>query len=203
MNESARVRYVGALEELRIAMQLFADHATVAVDTVDGEIRRTEQWLEQQHQNWRVEIRRSEDAVFIAKQELSRKKMMQIGDHPVDTWEEEQALRRARARLEHAEDKLERVRHWQREWSGELLDYEGPSRTLKSFIEGEISRACAMLQAKVQMLEEYLAISSPDGGSRASVGLAPPATLAPSTAPQPRSHNEEGKSQVAGKEKPA
>ena len=161
MNESARVRFVGTLEELRGALTVFADKSALALECMDAELRRTQEWLERQLAHWQAEIRQCEEAAFLAKQELARKRMMKFDDQPVDTWEQEQALRRAKRRLEVAEDKQEVTRNWLRQWASELLEYEGPARLLKSYLEADVVRACALLMRKLETLEAYLAVSPP------------------------------------------
>jgi hypothetical protein len=144
MSESARVRSVLALE------------------AVENELRRTQEWLEDQDSRWTAEIREQEEASFIAKQELARRRMMKIGERHVDCWEQEKAVRMAQQRLEFAQEKLEITRHWLRQWSSEMIEFEGPTRHLKSFMEADLVRACALLEGKAESLEKYLETAAPE-----------------------------------------
>src|SRR5687767_7005244 len=112
MSESARVRQVGALADLRGVLTLFADRTMLALESVDAELRRAQEWLDSQAGHWQTEIRKGEEAVFLAKQELSRKKMMRVGDRAPDCSEQEEALYYAKERLRRADEKLEVTRHW-------------------------------------------------------------------------------------------
>jgi hypothetical protein len=175
MSESARVRHVGALNELGGALTSFADRSLLALESVDAEMRRALDWLDAQVGHWQTEIRKSEEAVFLAKQELGRKKLMRVGDRPPDTSEQEEALYHARERLRRAEDKLEATRNWLRQWDTEMIEYEGPTRQLKSFLEMDISRAGALLKNKTEILESYLATGLPDESAPAAAGPFPSA----------------------------
>src|ERR1700677_3979818 len=112
MSESAKISAIDAINDLRVALICFGEEATEALTAAEAEIRRTEEWVEDQLKYWQQEVRHGEDEVFQAKTELTRRKMMSFGDRPVDTTDQELALRRARARLEHAEDQVEISRRW-------------------------------------------------------------------------------------------
>ena len=76
MSQSANVLSVAALEELRAAMVAFAAAAKEVLYSVESEIRRSGDWLEEQLHGWQNEVRRCEDAVFEARQELARRRMI-------------------------------------------------------------------------------------------------------------------------------
>src|SRR6266702_3390991 len=87
--------------------------------------------------------------------ELERKKMMKIGDRKPDTTDQEKALRRAQAWLEHAEEKLAHTRHWQRAFPDAMLDYQGPARQLQFMLEAQVPQMSAYLHQKIEALEKY------------------------------------------------
>src|SRR5438034_1570297 len=99
---SAQVHAVQRLADFKAALQTFTDKAKDAMSGNQMELRRTLDWLEAQLAMWKAEIRHAEDAVFQAKQELARRKMMKVGDRPPDTTFQEKELRKAKARLEYA-----------------------------------------------------------------------------------------------------
>jgi hypothetical protein len=161
MSESAKVSAIDAIGALREALVAFGEEAAGALGAAEAEIRRTEEWLEDQLKHWQHEVRLGEDAVFQAKTELTRRKMMRFGDGPVDTTEQELALRAAVARLEHAEDQVKISRRWVRMWPQAVLDYRGPSGQLKGLLEGELPRANALLQRKIAALDAYVMTTGP------------------------------------------
>jgi hypothetical protein len=153
-------------------LQAFAAEAREVLCEVDADIRRTEEWLEQQLHAWKDEVRRCEDEVFQAKQELARRRMMKVGDRPLDTTEQEKALLLARRRLEYAEEQVERTQKWLRDLPHAVTDYRGRGRQLSAFVEADLPRACALLERKLASLAAYLAVEAaprqPDG-----VGMTP------------------------------
>ncbi len=186
MSDSARVRSVDVLGTLRGALVEFADQTVLALDSVASEIRRAEEWLQDQDRRWQTEIRTQEEAIFLAKQELTRRRVLSAGDRPVDCSEQEKTLRLARQRLEFAEEKLEITRHWLRQWDSTMIEFEGPTRQLKSFLESDVARACALLENRADSLEGYLAVAPVDSGARASVSYQNTESLAASaTATKP------------------
>ena len=162
MAESARVRSVNALEEFRGSWLNFGHKSLAALDLIWAEIRKTEAWLQTQVDMWAFEIRKGEEAVFLAKQELAKRKMMRFADRIPDTSEQEKAVRKAVARLEFAREKLAVTRRWLRDLDNELIEFEGPVRSLKNLLEGDVPRAGALLKSKIEALEAYLAILPPE-----------------------------------------
>src|SRR5438105_864095 len=118
---SARVRSIEAIQDLKAALLTFAAEAKEAASSAAMEIRRMEDWLGAQHKFWMSAVRKSEDGVIHAKQELTRRKMMRISDRPPDCTEQEEELAKARARLEYAEEKLEQTRRWLRKFPEDLI----------------------------------------------------------------------------------
>jgi chromosome segregation ATPase len=156
----ARVRSIEGLAGLKAALCTFAAEAKEALSAAAMDIRRAQSWLDDQYKYWTAAVRKSEDAVFHAKQELSRRRMTKIGDRRPDCTEQEGALELARRRLEYAEDKLEATRRWQRQLPEAILDYEGPVNQLLGFIDGQLPKADALLTQKIAALEEYVRIAT-------------------------------------------
>jgi hypothetical protein len=173
MSQAARVLSVATLESLREALTAFADQAKDVLFAVDCEVRRTGEWLEDQLRYWQAEVRRCEDRLHEAKQELARRKIMRVGDRPPDCTEQEKAVRRAVQALEHAEEKRERTRQWVRDLPRAVTDYESRARQMMTLAEGDVPRACALLERKAEALEAYLALQKP-APPRSGIGLSPP-----------------------------
>ena len=166
MGEAAHVTSIPALADLRAALLTFAAEARDALGAAGLEIRRTLDWLDAQLKYWQQEVRRSEDALFEAKQELARRKILRVGGEPLDCTEQEKAVRLAQARLEHAEDQRTRTRVWIRELPEAVTEYEGPTRQLGNLAEAGLQRACALLESKIESLEAYVALTAPPAPER-------------------------------------
>jgi chromosome segregation ATPase len=162
---SAEVHAIQRLADFQAALTTFRDKAKAAADSNLMEIRRCLDWLESQLQFWKGEIRRAEEAVFVAKQELTRRKMMRISDRPPDTTEQEKALRRAQARLAHAEEKRDNTKAWLIKFPDAVEEYEGQAKPFQDMLEFEMSRMIHFLGEKVAALEAYQQINPSPGGA--------------------------------------
>ena len=159
MNPSAHVTSIEAMADFQAGLVTFTDKAKEALGTVEMELNRVVDWLADQAKHWQTEIRQAENAVFEAKNDLARKKMMKIGDRKPDTTDEEKTLRRAQAWLEHSEEKLARTRHWQRAFPDAVGDYQGPARQLQFLLESKVPQMNAYLNQKIEALENYRRLS--------------------------------------------
>jgi hypothetical protein len=155
MNPSANVQSVDGLSMFQMSLQHFQEKAKDALMNIDMDLRRTKEWLDEQYDGWKGEIRKAEEALHQAQLELKRKKMMKIGERSPDTSDEEKRVKKCMARLEHAEEKLDRTKHWQRALPEVILDYEGPGRQLKTQVENVIPTMTALLNEKIITLEQY------------------------------------------------
>lgn len=159
MNPAANINNVEVLATFQLALQHFEEKAKDSLMNIDMDLRRTVEWLEEMYASWQTEIRQAEDALAQAMRELQRKKMMKIGDRTPDTSDEEKEVKKCKARLEHAEDKLERTKHWMRAFPEAVLDYEGPGRQLKTQVENGIPNMITILSNKIAALEQYQQLS--------------------------------------------
>jgi ribosomal protein S20 len=128
------------------------------------EIRRGHDWLEAQLALWKTEIRKAEEGVHAAKADLVRRKMMHLGDRPPDTTEQEKALRKAQARLAHAEEKRDNVKAWIRKLPEAVEEYDGQARPFQDVLDHELAKMVAILEQKIAALEEYQRINPGAGG---------------------------------------
>lgn len=155
----ARVSSIEALAAWKEAVCLFGDTGKDALIAVEMELRRAFDWLEEQAKHWRFEVRRREEQVLQAKNELTRKKMMPIiGKHP-DTTEQEKALRKAQLRLAEAEEKIETCRRWAIELRRCAEEYLGTAHQLSGWLEGDLPRATAALEQRITALEQYASMN--------------------------------------------
>ncbi|MGF1580968.1 MAG: hypothetical protein ACFCD0_16515 [Gemmataceae bacterium] len=161
-HHSARVRSTDSLERLQIALGAFAEDGTHALEAVSGEILRVFQWLEEQLSTWQHELQRAKEKVYLANEELARKRMLRVGGRPIDIAEQEKDLIRAKRRLEYVREKEALTRRWIRDLPSELLEYEAPARNLQNLLETHVPKARAILKAKIRALREYLALKPPE-----------------------------------------
>ncbi|MDB5307145.1 MAG: hypothetical protein JWO38_1347 [Gemmataceae bacterium] len=168
---TADVRSIDAVRDWHAALTTYGETLDEAVAGVELEIRRAFDWLSDQVGLWQRAVRECEDEVVRAKAELSARKFPDFSGRMPDTTVQEKALRLAKARLEHAEDQVVRVRAW----IGRLpkvIDevYRGAVHRLVSFLEAELPKGLAVLDRRIGSLESY-------------AGLRPDYAPGPSSAP--------------------
>jgi chromosome segregation ATPase len=161
----AQVHATERLTEFKAAVQTFIAKAKDAMNGNAMAIRRSQDWLEEQLGRWKSEIRVAEEAVVVAKNELARKKMMRISDRPPDTTDQEKALRKAQARLAHAEDKRDQCKAWLGRMPDAVEEYDGQARPFADSLEYDMAKMIAFLEQKIAALEEYQRINPSAGGA--------------------------------------
>jgi hypothetical protein len=180
MRSGADVRSLDELREFHAALCTFRTDAMESLSSVDLSIRHLADWISDQTQHWHAAIRKSEEEVFQAKQELAMRKYVGFDGRVPDTTVQEENLQKAKRRLAHAQDKYETCRKWQQRYPhqvGEL--YEGPARQLSGALEAEVPRALAVLERRIMALEAYAAIPTP----AAAANIAEPSAQPPPQAP--------------------
>jgi multidrug resistance efflux pump len=200
MSEAAEVRSVPALHEFREAFATFGEDVREALSAAEMEIRRTLNHLEEQLKHWQAMVVKCERDVATAKIELNRKKIERvIGGRKPDITEQEENLRKAKARLQFAEEKVAKCRRWLANLPRAILEYEGPGRHLAGIIDAEVPKMLALLDRKLTALEAYLRIEPPSAApapilesSANAVSMAAPGEPPTGSVPSPIvPHNEE------------
>ena len=172
MNEGAGVHALDALREWHAALTTFRSEAGNAVNSMIMSLQQVERFLDEQQQYWRAEKRRAEEKVHQAKNDLQARKFQDWTGHEPDTTVQEKALRKALARLEFVEERLEAVRRWMQKMPTAIEDiFNGPARSMQYFLDGNVPRGLALLSRQIDALDRY-------------VGLA--AEPAPTLAPPPK-----------------
>ncbi len=181
---SADVRSIAAVVDWRADLATYGDLLAEAMAGVDLEIRRAFDWVEEQVALWRRAVRDCEDGVVRAKAELSQRKFPTWDGREPDCTVQEKALRLAKGRLEHAQDKVETCRRWLGRLP-KLVDelFTGASRRLRSMLEADLPVALAELTRRVAALESY-------AGLRAD--YAPLSSRESNPTPQPPPRSGEG-----------
>lgn len=156
MPDNADVRSIDAVRDWHVTLTNYADSLEEALAGVDLEIRRAHDWLDEQYSSWRQAVRDCEDEVVRAKAELSQRKFQTWDGREPDCTVQEKALRLAKARQEHAEEQVQKVRHWISRLP-KLIDemYLGVSRRLRNFLEDDLPKGQAGLARRLAALEAY------------------------------------------------
>jgi hypothetical protein len=161
MSQSARVLSLETIAEFREALCQFRLDAAKALDAATGDIRRAFDWLQDQQKFWKGTVRLCEEELLRAKRELEQRKLARMDDHGPGYTEQEQAFRKAQARLRHAEEKAEHCRCWIRALPREVIDCEGQIQRLAGMLDAELRQGVAVLDRKQASLEAYVHLAPP------------------------------------------
>jgi hypothetical protein len=179
----ADVRSIQTVLDWRADLTAYGETLAEAAAGVDLELRRAFDWLDEQLAQWKRAVRACEEDVVRAKAELSQRQYQTFDGRTPDCTVQEKNLRQAKARLEHAEDKVEQVRRWIGRLP-KMIDevYTGPSRRLKNLLEAEVPVAVAELGRRAAALEAYAELRPDYAPTPSATAVAP----APSAAnPKP------------------
>ena len=167
MSTGAHVDSIDALKSFRVALIKFAEEANVALATAESELQRTIGWLERDQLSfWQMQIRKRQELLGRAQEALRMKKLFPdaSGRFPTPI-EEEKAVRRAKAILEEAEQKLANTKRWGRTLQREAMNYKGGVARLSTWVGSEVPVAISRLDRMVSNLEAYVALRAPGGYS--------------------------------------
>ncbi len=149
------------IRDVRAAYGRFAEDARNALAATEMEINRIMGWLTNDRRlHWQSEIRRQRDQLAQAKAELFRKRTAQVLGTEANLSEPRDYVREARARLEHAEKMLERVRKWLGPLQQAIHQYRAAAQPLADSLDGDVARTLARLERMITALEQYAAESA-------------------------------------------
>jgi hypothetical protein len=154
----ARVTSIDALRDFRAALSTFRSEAIDALAANDLDIRRAFDWLTEQRQHWQRAVREFQDEVTHCKAELFRRQTVLPGERVPDCSQQIKALRVAKHKLEHAEERVKACRRWEPALQRAVDEYQGPARQLGGMLDGELPKSAALLERMIASLEAYVAV---------------------------------------------
>jgi hypothetical protein len=156
---AADVRDLEVLREWLAALATYRADANESLTALRVEINRSIEWVNEQYHLWQRSIRKFDDAVVQAKADLAAKKFPDVNGRMPDTTVEERNLRRAVARLEHAQEQVEVCRKWLGTLP-KLVDeiFHGPAQRLANLLDIDVPRGAAVLDRRAEALERYAEI---------------------------------------------
>jgi hypothetical protein len=190
----AKVTAIDVLTAQAAAIQSFIEEATSALDYLDHQVKRAQQWIgHDRKEYWRNEVRDGWDRVAQARAELERcLTFRKAGDHQPGCIDEKKALQRAQRRLQIAQDRVRAVRRWEHVIDRHVLDLTGSFAQLADWIQGELPKALAALERMTDALETYVAMEAPADGQTGRQGTAARAGEATATEASPAEEEEVG-----------
>jgi hypothetical protein len=164
MSRSARVTSIDVLPLLAAAMQKFRSEAAGAVDDVESEVRRALDWIHHDRKDyWAQELRRAEEALNQARILLQQAlTMRRVADRSPTCIDEKRAVERAKRRVETAHKKIAAVRHFEGVLDRAADDFRRAHTQFNGWLDVDLSRAVAALNAMSEALVTYVSMRSPD-----------------------------------------
>ena len=153
MSNQAKVTSSDALDMFRAALILFQSKARRSVDDAADELRRTRMWLQyDQRTKWENELKLCRKKLERAEQELLSAKLSGLRDN---IQFQMNAVRKAKAALEHAEEKLRHVRKWSQNFDA-IADPLGKRlEGLRQYIDFDLPKGISFLVQASRIIEEY------------------------------------------------
>ncbi|MFZ4765267.1 MAG: hypothetical protein ACOYMN_09975 [Roseimicrobium sp.] len=172
MATDARVLSVEELEHFRSALWVFMERSRGCVDQISDELRRTGQWLaNDQRLHWAEQCRKCARLLDQVKSELLTAKRSNLLENCAAY---ELAVKRARLALATAEEKLENVKRWSRDFDRAAGPLERRLESLQHFLHQTLPRGAAHLGQLIGLLESYAMSAVP-----AQAGALPTASAVP------------------------
>ncbi len=174
MADQAKVTSLEALEQFRAALIVFLTDAHRSVDEVGDAIRQTRQWItHDQRMLWEGQRRKWQQKLDQATQELMSARLSDLRD---STTMQENAVRKAKAALGAAEDKLRVLKHWNRTFDNAVDPLAKGLESLRYLLDHEMPKGVSYLLQAQKTLESY--------AERGAPGAEPEPEIEPTASPQ-------------------
>jgi len=159
MAEQAKITSFEALENFRSALILFLADAHRSVDEVGDAIRQTRQWItHDQRMYWESQRRKWQQKLDQATQELMSARLSSLRD---STTMQENAVRKAKAALTEAEDKLRALKQWGRNYDNAVDPLTKGLESLRYQLDHELPKGVSFLLQAQKTLESYAETPAP------------------------------------------
>ena len=153
MAQQAKVSSLDALEIFRSSLIAFLTRAHQSVDQVGDEVRRTRGWLQyDQRTHWEGQIKKWRKLLDMAEQELLSAKLSNLRDN---ISAQQNAVRKAKEAVDHAEKKLRAVKTWARNFDSASEPLTKRIDSLRSVLDHDLPKALAFLVQAQKTLEAY------------------------------------------------
>lgn len=172
MAEQVKVTSIDALETFRAALIVFMTTAHRSVDEAGDEVRRARHWIQNdQRLHWEGEARRRHRMLDMAKAELFSAKLSGLRE---TTAAQENAVLKAKRAFAEAEEKLQNIKAWNRNYDGCVDPLIKRLEGLRHFLDHDLPKAVAYLVQAQRTLVAYTETKASPGGGGAIDGGSQP-----------------------------
>ena len=158
MPERAKVTSLEALEAFRARLIIYREKAGRVLDEVADETLRTRVWLQgDRRTHWEAQIRRRHKELEMRQQELFSAQLSGMRDA---SFVQQQAVQKARRAMQEAEDRLQLVKQWNRQFDHRVEPIARQVEKLRHNLTHDLGQAVAFLNEVTKTLAEYAEIST-------------------------------------------
>jgi hypothetical protein len=159
MATEARVRSLDDLEAFRSSLIVYLTKARQNVNQVGEEIKRTRTWMmNDQRVYWTEQLRKRSRMLDQANAEMMTARLSNLKDN---TTLQQQAVRKAKAAVEQAQQKLENVKRWSRDFDRFADPLARKLESLRHFLEHVLPEGVSQIGQLHRLLESYAGTGSP------------------------------------------
>lgn len=152
MNQGANVSSVEAIDAFRAEMIESMTKLLRALDDVSDRAKRTKLWLENDRQQfWQQEIRKRARRLEQAQQELYQARLSQGRDLSL----QQMLVRKATRAMEEAEDKIAKIKKWQRDFDPTVAPLQRPVDRLRDHLADLLPKGIVSLMKAAEALDTY------------------------------------------------
>lgn len=165
MSSQARVNSIDAIRGVRAAVIVFTERAQSALGEVNSEAQKTIMRLRlEAGPRWIKRLRERQDAWVAARSELIRKQASFSSDNPTCI-EQRKAVDKAKAAVEEAQQKIERIKRLITELERQYTLYKGHAAGLSEQVSRSLPLSIARLDRMTDALEAYRSVNPAAGGA--------------------------------------
>lgn len=167
MATEAKVRSLDALESFRSSLIVYLTKARRSVEQVSEELKRTRVWvMNDQRVYWTEQLRKRSRMLDQANAELMTAKLSYFQKN-LNT--QQQAVRKAKAAVEQAHEKLESVKRWNRDFDRHADPLARKLESLRHFLEHVLPEGVSQIGQLHRLLESYAEVRGAPATAPASV----------------------------------
>jgi len=191
---SSRVDDISQLQAMKVAVVKFMELGEQCIVDAEGDVKRTQQWLElEQGPYWVQQIRKRSELVSRCQEAVRQKQLYKdsTGGHS-SAVDELKALARARSALSEAEEKLVATKSHVRRLQKQAMDFRGGMQKLGTVLQLEVVNGIARLNQLSSILSEYAVDAPTQNKSVAEVASTDAAPLPPEVVKEPEKEPTDG-----------
>lgn len=159
MADQARISNLDSIEAFRAALIVFISKTRQSLDQAQDAVKKTRGWLQtEQPQFWSAQIKMRQKKLDQANAELMSARLSEFVDSPTV---QQMAVRKARYALEEAQQKLDRTKHWARDFDRTVDPLARKLDSLRDYIDNDLARAVSFLTEIQKTLTAYAETQAP------------------------------------------